>query len=93
MRTRFGWSFGCFIEHRVAFVNITDVGLPTRSRLHDSLQGQGIRLEGLPVDAARPTTTKTRVIAHSQQVVRIDDERPTPLSERLEQELARFAED
>jgi D-beta-D-heptose 7-phosphate kinase/D-beta-D-heptose 1-phosphate adenosyltransferase len=62
-------------------------------RLHDSLRGQGIRLEGLLVDAARPTTTKTRVIAHAQQVLRIDEEQPTPLPEPLEQRLARFAED
>jgi len=38
------------------------------------LQEQGIRTEGLIVDSARPTTIKTRVIAHSQQVVRFDRE-------------------
>ena len=38
------------------------------------LNDQGIRTEGLIVDSARPTTIKTRVIAHSQQVVRFDRE-------------------
>ncbi len=38
------------------------------------LHEQGIRTEGLIVDSARPTTIKTRVIAHSQQVVRFDRE-------------------
>ena len=38
-------------------------------------------------DGSRPTTTKTRVVAHSQQVVRIDDERPGDLSAEVEAEL------
>src|SRR3989338_1277445 len=38
------------------------------------LRKQGIRCEGVSVDAQRPTTQKTRVIAHHQQVVHIDRE-------------------
>ena len=33
-----------------------------------------VHTEGLITEAARPTTTKTRVVAHSQQMVRIDSE-------------------
>jgi D-beta-D-heptose 7-phosphate kinase/D-beta-D-heptose 1-phosphate adenosyltransferase len=38
------------------------------------LRVQGIRTDGLIVEQGRPTTIKTRVIAHSQQVVRFDRE-------------------
>jgi len=38
------------------------------------LRTQGIHTEGLIVESGRPTTIKTRVIAHSQQVVRFDRE-------------------
>ncbi len=41
----------------------------------------------LTVDAARPTTTKTRVMANRQQVLRIDDEDSRPLSEDVEGQL------
>ena len=35
---------------------------------------------GLIVDGARPTTCKTRVIGHNQQIVRVDREKRTPLA-------------
>ncbi len=38
------------------------------------LRRQGIPTDGLVMDDSRPTTVKTRVIAHSQQVVRFDRE-------------------
>jgi D-beta-D-heptose 7-phosphate kinase/D-beta-D-heptose 1-phosphate adenosyltransferase len=38
------------------------------------LRQQGINTEGLIVEEGRPTTIKTRVIAHNQQVVRFDRE-------------------
>lgn len=43
-------------------------------RLHQMLQTRGMRTDGLIVDTKRPTTIKTRVIAHNQQVVRFDRE-------------------
>jgi rfaE bifunctional protein kinase chain/domain len=49
------------------------------------LHSQGIRTEGLIIDLARPTTIKTRVIAHSQQVVRFDRES----KERIERDFHR----
>src|SRR5512139_4096877 len=39
------------------------------------LKGQGIGVSAVVVDPDRPTTVKTRVIAHGQQVVRVDRER------------------
>jgi D-beta-D-heptose 7-phosphate kinase/D-beta-D-heptose 1-phosphate adenosyltransferase len=41
------------------------------------LRVQGIHTEGLIVEEGRPTTIKTRVIAHNQQVVRFDRETKT----------------
>ena len=43
-------------------------------QLVQMLGSRGISSEGLIVEAGRPTTIKTRVIAHSQQVVRFDRE-------------------
>jgi len=52
----------------------------------------GIKKEGLLIDPTRPTTTKTRVIAGSQQVVRIDHEIATPVSNLIENQLLDFFE-
>ncbi len=49
-------------------------------RLVSELRKRRIGTNGLLRDPARPTTVKTRVIAHHQQVVRVDREQPTPLS-------------
>jgi D-beta-D-heptose 7-phosphate kinase/D-beta-D-heptose 1-phosphate adenosyltransferase len=44
-------------------------------RLVDMLKAKGIESEGIIKDARRPTTIKTRIIAHSQQMVRFDREK------------------
>jgi rfaE bifunctional protein kinase chain/domain len=54
-------------------------------RLLQLLHTEGIRTDGLIVDTARPTTIKTRVIAHGQQVVRFDRE----TKERIERDTHR----
>lgn len=51
------------------------------SRLVDLLTRSGIEPSGLIAEAGRPTTVKTRIIAHSQQIVRADRESRTPLSD------------
>jgi len=56
-------------------------------RVAELLRGQGIDTAGLVVDAARPTTTKTRVVAHSQQMVRIDHEQPGPIPDAVAETL------
>jgi rfaE bifunctional protein kinase chain/domain len=45
---------------------------------------------GLVVQAGRPTTVKTRVIAHSQQVVRFDRESREPISAQSQGDLLRY---
>lgn len=60
---------------------------PDGDRVCDLLRSQGIETAPVVRDPGRPTTTKTRVIAHSQQVVRIDHERPGPTPEAVEATL------
>jgi len=50
-------------------------------RLADLLAQRGIEFSGLISDSQRPTTVKTRIVAHNQQIVRADRESKTPLSE------------
>ncbi len=47
--------------------------------LKEELSRQGIDTRGLIVDKGQPTTLKTRIIAHHQQVVRVDREKKGPL--------------
>jgi D-beta-D-heptose 7-phosphate kinase/D-beta-D-heptose 1-phosphate adenosyltransferase len=54
------------------------------------LAEQKIDSEGLVVQAGRPTTVKTRVIAHSQQVVRFDRESREPISAQSQEMLLRY---
>ncbi len=61
--------------------------------LRGALAAQGIGLERLLVAEDRPTTTKTRVIAHSQQVVRIDREDRCPFPPAQEEELLRLIDE
>lgn len=48
---------------------------------------QGVETHGLVVDPNRPTTLKTRIVAHHQQVVRFDRERVEPLSPASQKRL------
>ncbi|CAN5552077.1 hypothetical protein BH11PLA2_BH11PLA2_05490 [soil metagenome] len=56
-------------------------------RVQQLLRDSGVNVEPLVRDAERPTTTKTRVVAHSQQMVRIDHEAPGPISDSISDEL------
>lgn len=51
--------------------------------LRGELEQRGVDTSGIVVDESRPTILKTRVVAHHQQVVRIDKEKPGPLSDHL----------
>jgi len=51
--------------------------------VRDLLQQQGMGDSWLLEDQARPTTEKTRLIAHQQQVLRLDQESRAPLSAGL----------
>ncbi len=52
----------------------------------------GIPDEGIFIDESRPTTAKTRVIAHSQHVVRIDKESKQYVSREMQNKIFRFIE-
>ncbi len=59
----------------------------------DILEEKGIRIHGVVRDPARPTTLKTRIVAHTQQVVRVDREDTTePDASLLEQIRSRIQE-
>ncbi len=47
---------------------------------------------GVVIDPDRPTTRKTRVIAHNQQIVRFDVERRSEIKAALHQRLIRYVE-
>jgi D-glycero-beta-D-manno-heptose-7-phosphate kinase len=53
------------------------------------LAEQGVETDSLLADPTRPTTVKTRIVAHHQQVVRFDREHNGRLAPALEQELRR----
>ncbi|MEA2005768.1 MAG: D-glycero-beta-D-manno-heptose-7-phosphate kinase [Acidobacteriota bacterium] len=46
--------------------------------------------QGIIIDEQRPTTVKTRIIAHHQQVVRVDVEKKHPISQDIENQLFDF---
>jgi len=81
---RFGGAANvCYNVHSLG-ANVIPVGV-----IGDDNEGQilkrlfeekGFGGQGLIVDASRPTTVKTRVIANSQQVVRTDREVRTPIA-------------
>jgi D-beta-D-heptose 7-phosphate kinase/D-beta-D-heptose 1-phosphate adenosyltransferase len=51
-------------------------------------QGRG----GVVIDHERPTTRKTRVVAHNQQIVRYDIERRAELKDQLQRRILRYVE-
>jgi D-beta-D-heptose 7-phosphate kinase/D-beta-D-heptose 1-phosphate adenosyltransferase len=64
---------------------------PAAERLRRRLDESGVDHVGLVVEAGRPTTTKMRVIAHSQQVVRVDQEERQGIAAAVEEELLAWA--
>lgn len=61
-----------------------------RRVVHD-LREMGVNTEGLVVEEDKPTTIKTRVIAHSQQVVRFDRESKGELNGASEKFILDYA--
>lgn len=69
------------------------VGRDLRGRLLvKAMRKEGIDTSGAVYDGARPTTLKTRVVAHSQQVVRFDREDNRELSQEQLKSVLAFAE-
>ncbi len=61
-------------------------------RIVKELTQKGVDTQGLVVEEGRQTTTKTRIIAHQQQVVRIDREMTESLKPSIFRELSGFIE-
>ncbi len=61
-------------------------------RLLELIENAGFPNEGLLVDDTRPTTIKTRVIAHSQHVVRTDRESRKDLAPGMQESILRHLE-
>ena len=61
---------------------------PDAERLRVAFQELAVRIDGLVPDPARPTTVKTRIIAHNQQVVRADRESRASISAAIEDQVA-----
>jgi D-beta-D-heptose 7-phosphate kinase/D-beta-D-heptose 1-phosphate adenosyltransferase len=59
----------------------------TGENLRDLLDQQRVDTDGLVVDPNRPTTLKTRIVAHSQQVVRFDRETSADVPPQIERKM------
>lgn len=57
------------------------------------LEGKGVPTDGVLIEPRRPTTVKTRIVAHSQQVVRFDREDQTLLSQGFADSLVSSVRD
>jgi rfaE bifunctional protein kinase chain/domain len=64
----------------------------TGRELAGILRESGLSTEGLFTDASRPTTTKTRIIAHSQHVARVDRETREPIGPAVTKAICSFIE-
>jgi D-beta-D-heptose 7-phosphate kinase/D-beta-D-heptose 1-phosphate adenosyltransferase len=62
------------------------------TELRGLLEQQGVDTAGLIVDPHRPTTVKTRIVAHHQQMVRFDREKCLGLSPALERKVLEYFE-
>ena len=60
---------------------------PAGQRLRAGLSELGTQDRYLIVDETRPSTTKTRIIAHSQLVVRADRESRVPVTPEIEEQI------
>ncbi|MFA4991659.1 MAG: D-glycero-beta-D-manno-heptose-7-phosphate kinase [Candidatus Omnitrophota bacterium] len=63
------------------------------SILKGELEQKGVGTKGIMIDETRPTTLKTRVIAHHQQVVRIDKENVESVSGRLSERIIEYVKE
>lgn len=69
----------------VGVVGDDRAGERLRTELRSTSPFQGDEL--IVVDGSRPSTVKTRIIAHNQTVVRADRERRTPVDARVEERM------
>ncbi|MEW5701745.1 MAG: D-glycero-beta-D-manno-heptose-7-phosphate kinase [Candidatus Zixiibacteriota bacterium] len=60
--------------------------------IREQLAAQGLGTDGLLVDTSRPTTLKTRIVAHHQQVVRADFESTTEIEASVSERMSALCE-
>jgi D-beta-D-heptose 7-phosphate kinase/D-beta-D-heptose 1-phosphate adenosyltransferase len=65
----------------------------TGQRILNELDQKGVNIRGLIIEEGRQTTAKTRIIAHQQQVVRIDRETTDSLRPSTLRDLRRFIDE
>jgi len=69
------------------------IGEDTYGQIFSSLlKERKINAEGIFIDKERPTTTKTRVIANNQHIVRIDKESKAYINNNIEQKILSYLE-
>jgi len=79
------------LKARVAIAGI--IGNDAKgTELKNALAAKNIDTEGLIIDDERPTIIKTRVIANHQQVVRIDREKTSEISDDVLEKVIAFIE-
>ncbi len=67
------------------------IGEDTYGHIFSSLlKERKINAEGIFIDKERPTTTKTRVIANNQHIVRIDKESKAYINNKIEQKILSY---
>ncbi len=64
----------------------------TGKKILDMITGMGLMTDGIVVEQDRPTSIKTRVVAHSQQVVRFDRESVAKIRPESMERLLEFIE-
>ena|SRR5260221_255957 len=57
------------------------------NQLFGIIKEHGFSADGIVIDGTRPTTVKTRVIAHNQHVIRIDRESKTDISHIIQNKI------
>ncbi|MGI6456156.1 MAG: D-glycero-beta-D-manno-heptose-7-phosphate kinase [bacterium] len=65
---------------------------PQAELLRDVLREHRVMVEGAITDPSRPTTTKTRIVAQNQQMVRVDYERTHSLSLEVQERLLQWVQ-
>ena len=61
--------------------------------LKAALAERGAAINGIVEDGSRPTTRKTRIVAHNQQVMRVDREQTHPISAEVSGRLVESLQD
>jgi D-beta-D-heptose 7-phosphate kinase/D-beta-D-heptose 1-phosphate adenosyltransferase len=66
---------------------------PTGREILERLKAMGSTRRGIVIEPQRPTSVKTRIIAHNQQVVRFDRESRKGIQDESREKLLRMVED